>query len=68
MSSSVPTGLSMVATATSTSPFASAAFDKSVGHGQVDGHRSSLLSFFNPSCTLWRAESWVVDIAAAISG
>ena len=44
------------------------AFEKSLGQRQVDCHRSSLLSFFNPSCTLWRAESCVVDIAAAISG
>ena len=68
ISSRVPTGLSMVVTATSTSPLASARCEESVGHGLVDGHRSSLLSFFSPSCTLWRAESWVVDIVAAISG
>ena len=44
------------------------ALEKSVGQRWGDGHWSSLLSFFNPSCTLWRAESCVVDIAAAISG
>jgi hypothetical protein len=49
-------------------PLGFGALEKPAAQSLVDGHRSPLLSFFRPSCTLWRAESCVVDIAAAISG